>query len=388
MMNTDDGRGGSEHASLATGSRAFYAAGIALVLATVVLVLALAAFRRASLARERRSRVAAVDAGPRVRTMPVLRSAGAHTISLTGEARPFLSTVVYSKVSGYLKEVPVDKGDLVQRGAVLAVVQSPETDQEYEAAVANARNKRQIANADQQLVGRKLIAPEEAATAETDARVAEARAERASTLKGYEVLRAPFSGTVTARYADPGALVQNAENSQTSALPVVAVGTTDSLRVYVYIDQRDAASVRRGTPVRIVDPARPGQTVRAAVARYTGELDPSTRTLLAEIDVSNRRHLIEPGSFVQVTLNVPGSPYYEVPAEALVTRGDKQFVAVVSPENRVTYRQVHVADTDGENVLLVDGVRDGERVAVDLGDSVAEGQHVRTVDDAPAAVQP
>ncbi len=362
-----------------------YIGGGIVLAAAVVSVVALSAFRRNSVAQERRDRVAAVTKGPVVRVVPVERSPGARTISLTGETRPFLSVALYAKVSGYLREVSVDKGDRVTRGQVLAVVESPETDQEVEAAVADSKNKRIIADRDAQLIAEKLIAPEEAEQAETNAQVAAATVERLKALKDYELIRAPFAGTVTARYADPGALVQNAAGSQTSALPVVEVGTTDSLRLFVYLAQRDAADIRRGQPVIITDPGRPGVHVTGAVTRYTGELDPNTRTLLAEIDLSNRSGAIVPGSFVQVALAVTGPRYLEVPAEALIVRGTTDFVAVVSADNRVTFREVHILDTDGVTVRLVSGVQEGDRVALNLGDSVPEGQHVQPLGDTAAA---
>lgn len=371
----------------ARAGRLLYVGGALLVFVTAALVIALSAFRHSSVERERRARVQKVAVGPRVRVVAVTRSPGSRPLALTGEARPFLSVTLYSKVSGYLKDVRVDKGDRVRAGQVLAVVESPETDQEADAALVDARNKRVIARRDGELIGRKLIAPEEAEQAETDAKLAETRAARFSTLKDYEVLRAPFAGTVTARFADPGALVQDAANAQTGALPVVTVSQTDHLRVYVYLDQRDAADIRNGSPVTITDPNRPDLHVTARVTRFTGELDSSTRTLLAEIDVDNRQGAIVPGSFVAVSLAVVGHTYLEIPAEALIVRGTKDFVAVVTPANRVTFRQVRVADTDGITVRLVNGVTEGERVAVDLGDSVPDGQRIQPVSDSAAARQ-
>jgi membrane fusion protein, multidrug efflux system len=358
-----------------------YIGGAIVIVVTIVLVIGLSAFKRTSVAHERSERVAAVAKGPVVRVTAVERSPGARTISLTGETRPFLSVALYAKVSGYLQDVRVDKGDHVTRGEILAIVESPETDQEVESAIADAKNKRAIADRDAQLIAQKLIAPEEAEDAETDAQMASATAERLKALKEYELIRAPFDGTVTARYADPGALMQNATGSQTSALPVLEVGTTDSLRIFVYVAQRDAADIRRGTPVVITDPSRPTVHVSGAVTRYTGELDPSTRTLLAEIDLSNRKGTIVPGSFVEVSLAITGPRYLEIPAEALIIRGTKNYVAVVGEDNRVTFREVHILDTDGVTVRLIDGVQEGERVALNLGDSVPEGQHVQPVGD-------
>lgn len=362
-----------------------YVGGVAFVLVSAGVVAAKAVSRHSSLASAARRRRGEVAAGPRVQVATVTRSPGSRTLTLQAEAQPFLSVTLYSKVSGYLRDIRVDKGDRVTKGEVLAIVESPETDREYEGAAALAANDRVIANRDKQLIGAKLIAPEEAETAESDAQSAAARAEQLGTLKGYETLRAPFTGRVTARFADPGALVQDAQNAANGALPLVTVSQTDSLRVYVYLDQRDAADVRRGSPAVISDPNRPAVHVIGSVARYTGELDPSTRTLLAEIDVHNEHNTIVPGSFVQVELHVVAPPYLEIPADALVLRGDKQFVAAVAPDNTIHFHEIHIANTDGATVRVLDGLTEGERIARNLGDAVLEGQRVQPVGGDSAA---
>jgi membrane fusion protein (multidrug efflux system) len=366
-----------------------YVGGFALVVLTVVAVVLLSASHRTSLAKEADQRVAEVTAGPRVQVTTVDAGGGDRTLTLTGESRPFFDVTLYSKVSGYLTDVRVDKGDRVRRGDVLAVVESPETDEAYTSALADAKNKRQIADRDAQLIDRKLIAPEEAETADAAASEAEAHARALGTLKGYEVLKAPFDGVVTARFADPGALMQNAQSSQTSALPVVAVGQIDSLRVFVYVDQANAADVQRGSPVILDDPSRPGHSIRARVTRYTGELDPATRTLLAEIDVPNARHDLVAGSILQVSLRVHSSPYVHLPAEAIFARGTQDMVATVTPDNRIAFRKVHILDNDGVTVRLAPGdLAPGDRVALNLGDSVPDGQRVEPLAEPTAAARP
>src|SRR5262249_41400523 len=143
--------------------------------------------------------------------------------------------------------------------------------------------------------------------------------------------------------------------------------------------QRDAAFVRVGDPATIRVPERPGQTIAAKVSRTTGQLDARTRTLLVEVDCDNRRGLILPGSFVQVTLRGRSPALVELPAEALVLRAQQPFVAVLDGEDRVRYRSVSVADDDGVRVRLLSGVEPGDRVAIGLGDSVAEGTKAQPV---------
>ena len=164
---------------------------------------------------------------------------------------------------------------------------------------------------------------------------------------------------------------------------MVSVGTTDSLRIFVYVNQRDAADVRRGSPVTIGDPSRPGLHMSGTISRYTGELDPQTRTLLAEIDVPNHKGLLVAGSMVQVELEVHSPPYLHVPAAAVFATGVKNYVAVVTPEDRVAVHEIQIMENDGELVHFTsDSVRAGDRVALDLGASVANGQRVQPVGDA------
>jgi multidrug efflux pump subunit AcrA (membrane-fusion protein) len=164
----------------------------------------------------------------------------------------------------------------------------------------------------------------------------------------------------------------------------LAIGTTDSLRVFVYVDQADASEVRRGSPVTIIDPSHPSTPLTGVVSRFTGELDPQTRTLLAEIDVPNHRAALVAGSILQVTLQVNSPPYLHVPAGAVFSQGVKNFVAIVNSEHRVEVREIHVVINDGEVVYFTsDSIKAGDHVAMDLGNSVPDGQRVQPVDETP-----
>ncbi len=356
-----------------------YFLGIAILVGAVLLLARLVKTQKVRVLQEVQARTEAIKAGPSVRVVTVGSTPPERTITLLGEAHPFQTVTLYTKVSGYLHELRVDIGDKVEQDQVLAAIESPETDQQYLAAVADAKNKRLNAERAQTLVKRQMIAQQEADQAETDARVAEANVAALATLKSYEVLRAPFRGTVTARYADRGALLQNAASSQTSALPLLTVSETDRLRVYVYPDQSVAAFIRVGDRAEITLPERPAVKVAARVTRLSGELDPKTRTMLTEIDVNNRSGVLLPGNFVQVSLQLraKGSGYIEIPAEALVLRGSKPFVAVLTPDNRVNYRPVTIADDDGKTVRIRTGLARGDRVALSLGDNLAEGDQVQ-----------
>lgn len=317
--------------------------------------------------------------GPTIEVATAHRVAGSNTVHLIGEAHPYQSAILYAKVSGYMRSISVDKGDFVHANQVIAVIESPETDKQYQAAVADAHNKELISNRAATLVKKEMISQQDADQAEADASVSKANLEQIGTIKSYEQLRAPFSGTVTARYSDPGALIQNAATSQTSALPVAEISETSRLRIYVYVDQAHAPFVRNGDAVLILDRANPNLKVIAHVTRTSGAIDPKTRTLLVEIDVDNPHNRILAGSFVQVELKVQTPRYVEVPSDALLVRGGQTFVAVVTPDNTIKFTQVAVAEQTGETARLFSGLDEGDRVARSIGERVPEGGKVQPV---------
>jgi membrane fusion protein (multidrug efflux system) len=354
--------------------------GVLVVVGSLVLVVTLSASRKASLLEEAKSRIAGVTAGRRVQVVSASPSPITRSITLVGEARPYATVTLYSKVSGFLSEIRVDRGDKVSAGEVLAIVDSPELDQQYEAAVEDARNKRSDAGRARVLVESGSIALQNEERTVTAARVAEANAEALKTQKEYQIIRAPFAGTVTARYSDPGALVQSAANAQTTALPIVTLSQIDRLRVYAYPDQHTAGLVRLGDLAEIWDAAQPDVKLAGTVTRTSGELDPKTRTLLVEIDVDNSEHGILAGSWVQVTLSVKNPQSVDVPAGALIFRKDKPFVGVITQDNKVALRPVSLYDSDGKIVRVSSGLQAGERVGLHLGDGVADGDRVQPIE--------
>jgi membrane fusion protein (multidrug efflux system) len=359
--------------------RKFLVAGGALVgLVAVVLVL-LVGIRRQEVHHELKSREAQVGAGMRVPVAVAAMSPRERTVVITGEARPYATVTLYAKVSGYLREIPVDKGDRVARGQLLAVIEAPEVDRQYDAAVADARNKRIFADREKALLKDGVVAQQDYDSAEAAARVAEATANSLKVQKGYETIRAPFAGMVTARFVDPGALLQSATTNQTAAQPIVTLSETDRLRVYVYLDQRNAAFVKVGDAAVVADAARPEVQLASAVSRVSGELDVKSRTLLVELDLDNRGGELLAGGFVQVTLHLSTPSYPQLPVEALLIQGEKASVGVVGADNRVKYRPVAVAVSDGKTVRIRSGLAAGERVVLNPGTGIGEGELVQPV---------
>jgi RND family efflux transporter MFP subunit len=357
-------------------------AGVALVVVAAT-VTAIGSMRHASsTADERARRQHDVADGPLARTALAVSSAATRHLTVLGEVHPYAEVTLYAKVSGYLASVSVDKGDHVTRGQVLAVVESPETDAQWSAAKAEYDQKEVTAGRVRQLLDRKLVSPQEADQANADAAVAKERLASLTQQREFEKLRAPFDGTVTSRFADPGALMQNAASSQTSALPVVTVSDVSRLRLYAFLDQPDAAVVRNGLTATITLDEKPQLRLTARVARTAGELDPKTRKLLVELDVDNRRGDLLAGSFVHVEFDLPAPVLPELPAEALVVRQGRTQVAVLAADSTIHFRDVSVANNDGRLIRLASGIAAGDRVVLNLGDAIAEGARVRPAPDA------
>ncbi len=369
----------SETGSAPAGGRLFVT-GILVIAVAVVLLVILFVIRNRRVADALHDLQTEIKAGPHVPVARATRAPTERTVTLTGEARPYATVTLFAKVSGYLHEIRVDKGDRVKTGEILAVIESPELDSQYDAALADARNKRVVAERAKVLIQSDAIARQDADNAEAAALVAEATADGLKAQKEYEVLRAPFSATVTARFADPGTLVQSAIASQTTTQPLVSLSRTDRLRVYIYLDQRNAAFVKVGDRARISDAARPEVKLFAAVSRVSGEIDLKSRTMLVELDLDNRRGKILAGGFVQVSLKLQTPPYVQIPAEALLMRGEKALAGVIGSDNRVRFRPVTPADSDGKSVLLSAGLAEGELVILTPGAGIAEGELVQPVD--------
>lgn len=358
---------------------------VQLLAGTILLFAAVSGYKYYTFKQEQIRRAEEIAAGPAVRVATVKKGVGEHLVTLIGETRPFQSATLYAKVSGYLKSVVVDKGEIVKEGQVLAVIESPETDQAYIGAFADARNKNAILARMKNLYTKQLVSQQEFEQAQADSEVANAKLSSTRTLKAYEVLRAPFTGTITARYADPGALVQNATTSETSALPVVMISEIKRLRIDVFIDQRDATFVHEKDPVMITLAERPGFKIDGTVARVSGELDPRTKMLLTEIDIPNDDRALVAGSFVNVSIQVKSPPYLEAPVESLALVKNKTFLTAITPDDHLTFKPVEVASNDGKVLSIISGIEEGETLVLNVGNSLPEGSKVRPIVDKPAS---
>ncbi len=367
------------------GTTGIIVGGLVVLVATGATVGIVASHKSQERKADESQRITDVKEGPAMRVVAAGLSSTQRTIMLQGEARPYLSVTLFAKVSGYLKSIRVDKGDRVTKNQLLGVIESPELDEQLAGAKADARNRDAIAKRNDALVGPGVVSQQDAEQARANADVGKSTVDALAQQVAYKELRAPFDGVVTARYADPGALVQAATGAQSGALPLVVVAQADRLRIYVYIDQRDAPYVHVDDEalVHLVEPV--GVTVKARVSRVSGELDPKTRMLLGEVDCDNKKGQIFPGSYVRVELHLHTTPLVQIPVEALVMRHEKPFVPLVAGDDTVTYRPVVVAGDDGTFARLASGLNVGDRVALSLGDSVVDGSHIHVMEQPAGA---
>ncbi len=354
--------------------------GIALLIVAASSVTLLWAVQRSGVRHEGQLLHAQAEAGPRVRVALAGSSGDARLLELSGEAMPYVSTTLYAKVSGFLREIRVDKGSPVRQGQVLAVIESTEVDRDAQALRADAQNKRRQAERVRQLGRQGIISAQDLGDAEAAARIAEEKLASQGVLQSYRNVVAPFPGVITQRFADPGALIQNASNS-TSAQPILALAQVGRLRVSFYLDQQVAPLVKVGQEILVRPADRPDLARTVKVARFAGALDPKTRTLLAEADLDNRDGAFLAGGSVQISLKLAPEPgRLEIPSEGVLLKGDKTFAVVVGPDQRLSLRPILLGEDSGTRVRVLGGLKAGDRVLLNPPVTSKEGDKVQPVD--------
>lgn len=361
----------------------FYVLGLALLIAVAGAVWHFWKGKEVRQDEEAKVRATALAEGPKVAVTPAWQGSSVRRLTLVGEALPDKQATLYSKVSGYLARISVDVGDRVKAGQFIAEIQSPEIDQQINTLKAGIENKQKILQRTKDLASQGFFSKQSLDNAQTEVNVSQSQLSELRTVSRFRVLNAPFDGVVTRRFADPGALVQNAATNQTSALPIVTIADTRKLKVSVYVEQSEAPNVKPGQEAEIVDAANQTRKVKGKISRISGELDARTRTLLAEVDFDNSSGTFVAGSFVNVIVLIPATSYVEVPASALVSREKKSLVAIVGPDSQVRLQPVEVAGTDGKVLRIASGVAVGDKVALSLPAGVGDGARV-----SPSAAPP
>jgi RND family efflux transporter MFP subunit len=354
-------------------------AAILFVAVSVGVVMVLTAHRRSVTQNETNRLQQAEREGRHVDFAEAKISTPERDLLLIGESRAYYSVTLFARVSGYMTKLLVDIGDQVKQGQLLAYVQSPETEQAYNSAKADQINKRKISDRYHVLLKRKLVSAQEAQQAFAAADIADATLKTQEVFREYQNVTAPFDGKITQRFVDPGALIQNASSSQSASQPLFTISQTDRLRIFIYIDQKDAPFVRVGDPVEVSVASHPNEKFNGKIEMLAGELDPKTRTLLGEVIMDNHEQKIVAGSFVQVGLKIKTEPLIALPVQALVMRGNEAFVPILEDGNRVRYVKIDLAENTGKEILVRSGVHEGDRVIVNVGNSLSDGQKVQPI---------
>jgi len=345
-----------------------------------------------------------------VETIPVQPAATNPSLSLPGETHAWYESMIYARVTGYVKKWNVDIGDHVSKGQVLTEIDTPELDAQLVAAQA----KLNAAGADVEVrrteaefarttyarwrdAPKGVVSEQERADkkAEFDAgmaRLASARAQvsldqadvdRFEAFEKFKLVTAPYDGTIVERRIDIGNLVTAGSSSGT--MPLYRMAQDDPMRVWVDVPQAAAADLmKKGVPVGIVTNEASNQRLEGTIVRTAGAIDTQARTFRVEIDVPNPKGALVSGMYVQAVFSLPAEGMLQVPASALLFRSTGPQVAAVGADNRIHLHSVTIARDDGAIVLISSGVAQGDRVALNLSSEVTEGQQVVAKENGPS----
>jgi RND family efflux transporter MFP subunit len=367
----------------------------------------------------------AVDFVPAVRSTITKRLADPIETTLPGQTDAFDRANIFARATGYVAERKVDIGSIVKQGDVLARIASPDLDRQLDQAIAQlgqvqaalAQAQAQITLSEANLkLGNLNFARSDALVkkgfdtyqnhdnqqanvstqeanleaAKAGVKVAQANIEaqqatvnRLRTLAEFESVRAPFDGVVTVRNVDVGDLV-NADTG--GGTPMFTMVRDDILRVSVNVPQSLAIAMRDGLDAKIQVFELPGRTFAGKVARSSGALLSSSRTLAVEVDVNNAAHVLRAGLFVNVSFAVPREhPNVVVPAEALIFNQQGLRVAVINEDKSIHLQPVTVYRDSGSTIELSDGLHGGENIVLNPPTSLQEGGKVKITSDQKVA---
>lgn len=353
---------------------------------------------------------------PRVQVISVTRGGGKNALQLPASTQAIREAPVLARTDGYLKARFVDLGDRVKAGQPLAEIDVPELEESLRAARATLEQSRaaleqsnaslaqgkadlELAKVSAERYGElakagvasrqdddryrleyqariaSVNALEKALNAQkSSVAAAEANVARIENLQAYKIVKAPFDGVITLRNVDAGALVS------TGNTLLFRIAQTHTLRVYVSVPQSWVSSIRLGQSAIVRVAGLPGRQFGGTVARTANALDPTSRTLLVELNVPNPDGVLMPGMSAQAELNTTqrDAPLV-IPADALVIRANGSEVATVRKDETVHIRKIRVGRDYGDLLEVVDGLNEGDRVIQNPSDAVHEGMKVETV---------
>jgi RND family efflux transporter MFP subunit len=336
--------------------------------------------------------VALASATPVVEVVHPKAGNDGQEVALPGNAQAFNDTPIYARTSGYVERWYVDIGAHVRQGQLLALIQTPELDQQLEEARADLKTAQANLEIAQITATRwqNLIKTNSVSQQETDQAVSDLNAKRAlvdsnkanvdrlEQLQAFERVTAPFDGVITARNTDIGALIQAGDNSTPKELFHLA--SIRTLRVYIPVPEVYAAYVKNGKSVKVTLDAFPNKEFAGTVVRNSDAIDLNSRTLNVEVDVDNRTGQLFPGAYAFVHLKVPaGTGSVTLSSNALLFRSEGLRAGVVN-NGHVTLTPITIGQDYGSTVEVLSGLTPNDAVIVNPSDSLADGAavHVRT----------
>jgi membrane fusion protein, multidrug efflux system len=361
----------------ATGGPGFYLKWIALPLVAIIVAAGIVLAREFSLRSQRGSLQEEAARGRVVLCKQLRGETAARTIALPGEIHGFYETPIYAKISGYVKDMFVDKGSRVKPGQLVATIESPETDQQVRNAKATYDLAKITDDRNQILVSQSVISLQTGDESHQTMLADLAAWKSLVATQKYERVYAPFDGMITVRNLYPGALVATGTAAGTSNPAIYEIATLKPLRTYVYLPQSYAPFVRDGDRAVVTVNEYPDRDYEGSITRHPSALDQGTRTMLLEIDLPNQDVSLYPGMYANTAITVSGSGGApRVPDEALIFNGERVYVPIVRD------RKIHLVDVklgldDGINCVVTRGLKGDEIVALGLGQAATEGELIR-----------
>ena len=315
---------------------------------------------------------------------------------LPGSLLAYEESPIYARTNGYLVRWYKDIGSRVTQGELLAKIDTPEVDQELNQSraarqqiVAQMELAKITADRWQNLLKTDSVSAQEVdqntsgyKQAQANLAASDANVRRLEQLEGFKEVYAPFTGVLTRRNVDPGALIN--AGAQAAGRELFDIARVDPLRVYTSVPQAYAPFIRVGAKTFVTLQELPGQKFLAIVARTAEAIDPATRTLLTEVDVPNKDGRLLPGSFGEVHFAVGnGVNKVTVPVNTMLFRAEGPRVAVVGPDRKVQLRPINIGRDYGTTLEILGGVLPTDQIVVNPADSLEDGQPVNLAQPQP-----
>jgi membrane fusion protein, multidrug efflux system len=314
---------------------------------------------------------------------------GNDELVLPGNLQAFEESPIFARTNGYLLRWYKDIGSKIQKGELLAAIDTPEIDQELSQARASREQVKAALglakiSADRwaNLLKSDSVSQQEAdqqasgyQQAQANLAAADANVRRLEQLESFKNVYAPFSGVLTRRNVDPGALINS--GAGVAGKELFDIARVDPLRVYVSVPQAYAPNMKAGMKANVTLQEFPSQKFMGTVARTADAIDPATRTLNTEVDVPNKDGKLLPGSFGQVHFATGTSvPRITIPVNAMLFRAEGPRVAVVDKDSTVHLRPINIGRDFGNTLEILGGLDVSDQIVINPSDSLDEGQKV------------